>query len=180
MNQDHALVPWIFPLALATSLIVLTGHLFTLQVVQGADFAQRAEQNRIKVEPLPANRGIIYDRKGKVLARNTPIGREYPLKASAAHVLGYVAEADETELVSFAVELGAMIRKLGVEREEDKLLRGNDGGVILETDSEGTPMRELSRSEPVPGQDIHLFLDSSLQEIAFTALSDKKGVVIAT
>jgi penicillin-binding protein 2 len=149
-------------------------------VVQGADFAQRAEQNRIKVEPLPATRGVIYDRNGEILARNTPQGREYPLKAAAAHVIGYIGEADEAELASFAVELGALVGKLGVEREEDKLLRGSDGGVIRETDPEGKPMRELSRNEPIPGQDIHVFLDSRLQEAAFAALADQKGAIVAT
>lgn len=180
MKQDHVSVPRLFPFVLLISLIILIGRLFTLQVVQGADFSQRAEQNRIKVEPLPATRGVIYDRNGKILARNTPQGREYPLKAAGAHVIGYVAEADASEVESFAVDLGALVGKLGVEREEDKLLRGSNGGIVVETDSLGVPIRELSRHEPIPGQDIHLFLDQDLQQAAFTALSGGKGAVVVT
>jgi len=180
MKQDKASLPGIFPAALVLSLIILAVRLFTLQVVQGAELSQKAEQNRIKVQVLPATRGVIYDQRGEILARNTPQGREYPLKAAAAHVIGYVGEADETELTAFTVDLGATIGKMGVEREEDKVLRGSNGGIVVETDSAGEPIRELSRNEPIPGEDLHLFLDKDLQAAVFAALAEKKGAVVAT
>jgi penicillin-binding protein 2 len=44
--------------------------LFSLQVIQGADFQNRADINRTDETNVPTQRGIIYDRNGFVLARN--------------------------------------------------------------------------------------------------------------
>lgn len=52
--------------------VVLSLRLWDLQVVQGAYYRDLAEQNRILRLPVPADRGIITDRAGVVLARNQP------------------------------------------------------------------------------------------------------------
>jgi penicillin-binding protein 2 len=41
-----------------------------LQVVRHQDFYARAEQNRIALVPVPANRGLIKDRHGEIIAKN--------------------------------------------------------------------------------------------------------------
>ncbi|MDN3523748.1 penicillin-binding protein 2 [Halomonas sabkhae] len=51
---------------------LLGGRLFYLQVVQHEVFSTRSEKNRVRVEPLPPTRGLIYDRNGKLLAENRP------------------------------------------------------------------------------------------------------------
>ncbi|WP_148253809.1 penicillin-binding protein 2 [Aidingimonas lacisalsi] len=51
---------------------LLMGRLFYLQVVQHEVFITRSENNRVRVEPLPPNRGLIYDRDGVLLAENRP------------------------------------------------------------------------------------------------------------
>ncbi|MHB8630660.1 MAG: penicillin-binding protein 2 [Candidatus Limnocylindria bacterium] len=51
---------------------ILTVRLWDLQVVQGAHYRSLAESNRILRIPIPADRGIILDRNGKVLVRNIP------------------------------------------------------------------------------------------------------------
>lgn len=43
-----------------------------MQVVQGARFAERADDNRFRHEVLPARRGIVRDRHGALLAENVP------------------------------------------------------------------------------------------------------------
>jgi penicillin-binding protein 2 len=48
-----------------------TLRLFDLQVVSGHEYLAQAEENRISTISLPTQRGIIYDRNGVVLARNT-------------------------------------------------------------------------------------------------------------
>lgn len=53
----------------------LAGWYFKLQVVDGADYAQRAEANRIKPRPIVPGRGLIYDRNGRILADNVPAFR---------------------------------------------------------------------------------------------------------
>src|SRR5215510_6336439 len=45
----------------------LIARLWYLQVINSQGFAQRAEANRIRVIPIPAPRGAILDRKGRVL-----------------------------------------------------------------------------------------------------------------
>jgi penicillin-binding protein 2 len=55
---------------LFTPLIFRVGY---LQLVKGADFAQRAEDNRLEIIRIPAERGLIYDRNGEILARNDPV-----------------------------------------------------------------------------------------------------------
>jgi len=47
-------------------------RLFTLQVLNYAEYAAQAEENRIRQINVPALRGLIYDRNGVVLARNIP------------------------------------------------------------------------------------------------------------
>ena len=173
-------VPKIFTFTFISVFAVLLFKLFFLQVVFGADYAQRAEQNRIKMIATPAVRGVIYDRQGKIMARNTPEGREYPLGPAAAHVLGYLGEADEQEVNSFAVSLGAQIGKIGIERAADKLLRGIDGGTIVELNSQGEVLRELSHQDSIAGQDLFLFIDADLQQTALDLLKDLKGAVIAS
>ena len=52
--------------------IALVGRAFWLQVVQHAHYVELSQGNRARIEPLPPNRGIIYDRGGRVIAENTP------------------------------------------------------------------------------------------------------------
>jgi len=51
---------------------ILTVRLWDLQIVQGAHYRSLAEDNRLLRLPVPADRGIIVDRNGKVLVRNIP------------------------------------------------------------------------------------------------------------
>jgi penicillin-binding protein 2 len=49
---------------------LLAWRLYTLQVVRHEELAERAENNRTAVVPIPPNRGEILDRNGVVLATN--------------------------------------------------------------------------------------------------------------
>src|SRR4029077_4951938 len=53
-------------------LAILTVRLWDLQVVQGDHYRSLAEGNRLLRLPVPADRGIILDRSGKILVRNIP------------------------------------------------------------------------------------------------------------
>jgi penicillin-binding protein 2 len=57
---------------LAGLLAVIGWRLFDLQVRQYATFAEAALENRISRVNDPAPRGVIYDRRGVLLARNLP------------------------------------------------------------------------------------------------------------
>lgn len=51
---------------------LLMGRLTYLQVVQHDLYSTRSENNRVRVEPLPPTRGLIFDRNGEMLAENRP------------------------------------------------------------------------------------------------------------
>ena len=59
----------------ALCLLGLAAWYFRLQVVQHQHYASMAEANRIKPRPIVPGRGLIYDRKGRVLADNIPAFR---------------------------------------------------------------------------------------------------------
>jgi penicillin-binding protein 2 len=48
-------------------------RLYLLQIVRGKDYGELAENQRIRLLPIPAPRGVIFDRNGKVLVDSRPI-----------------------------------------------------------------------------------------------------------
>jgi penicillin-binding protein 2 len=50
----------------------LTARLFYMQIVDGGRFATLSARNRTVEEAIPAPRGLIYDRAGRVLVTNVP------------------------------------------------------------------------------------------------------------
>jgi penicillin-binding protein 2 len=57
---------------IAALTIVLVGRLVVLQVMRYDYYAELSQGNRVRVEPLPSQRGLILDRNGLVLAENRP------------------------------------------------------------------------------------------------------------
>jgi len=51
---------------------VLLGRFYNLQVVNHQDYVTQSDRNRVHVQPIPPNRGLIYDRNGILLATNRP------------------------------------------------------------------------------------------------------------
>src|SRR5436190_10242022 len=52
---------------------VLGVRLYLLQIVNGPHYAEIAENQRIRLLPIPAPRGVIFDRNGKLLVDSKPI-----------------------------------------------------------------------------------------------------------
>ena len=57
---------------IAFVMTVLLFRIWFLQVVDGDYYAEVAKGNRIRILPQEAPRGIIYDRRGAILAYNRP------------------------------------------------------------------------------------------------------------
>ncbi|MCW8906932.1 MAG: penicillin-binding protein 2 [Sedimenticola sp.] len=53
-------------------LLLLVFHLAQLQIIDHDHFTTLSRDNRVKVQPLPPTRGLIYDRNGIILAQNLP------------------------------------------------------------------------------------------------------------
>ena len=60
-----------FILTVALIFLILVLRLFSLQILNAATYEERALQNRIRSNVIKATRGEIYDREGKLLAKNT-------------------------------------------------------------------------------------------------------------
>lgn len=58
--------------AVIVSLVLMSGRLWYLQIVQGEQMRGLSEHNRIRMRRVAAQRGVIYDRFGVVLAENRP------------------------------------------------------------------------------------------------------------
>ena len=228
-----------------------------LQMHRGAEFAQQAQNNRLRIERIFAPRGRIMDDQGKVLADNrTAYGlslvredcpdipatlaqisawsgiplpqiwdkfrqdrfkvksfepllmitdidfdlvarieseiyawpgleivvrtkRSYPEKDHFAHVLGYVAEANEQEMAAdSALAMGDLVGKQGLELELEKQLRGRKGLYDVEVDAHSRVLGKFLREEPRGGKEIRLSLDRDLQEAAWNALGGEAGCVV--
>ncbi|MBI2324033.1 MAG: penicillin-binding protein 2 [Chloroflexi bacterium] len=59
-------------LAIVGVFVVLSVRMWDLQVVNGSHYRELAEQNRVMRSPVLAARGVVYDRSGRLLARNDP------------------------------------------------------------------------------------------------------------
>src|SRR5213083_1724157 len=58
---------------LAFLLLALLGaQLYYLQIVKGDYYNERAESQRVRLIPIPAPRGAIFDRNGKLLVDSRP------------------------------------------------------------------------------------------------------------
>jgi penicillin-binding protein 2 len=88
----------------------LGGWYFKLQVLDHGDYAMRSEANRIKPRPVLPGRGLILDRKGRVLADNVPAYRldVTPLEAGASRdwlpALRRIVALDDEDLARFEDE----------------------------------------------------------------------------
>lgn len=63
---------WVIYGLVLTVFLYYTYRLFSLQIIEGDSYLGQATENRTTLINEPAQRGIIYDRNGVVLARNIP------------------------------------------------------------------------------------------------------------
>jgi penicillin-binding protein 2 len=238
--------------------LVIIGQLWYLQVLEGGRFLDASDKNRIRVRPVAAPRGILFDRHGVPLVDNRPaftlslIPREldrdierrdavfgrvaallqipfdelveaaervpadsfqplrirrgltleevarieewklelpgvivevepqraYPTSRFAAHLLGYVREANDEQLKQGRYRRGDMVGQNGLERLLDEFLRGRDGGEQIEVDAVGRPIRVIQQTEPQPGAQIVTTIDRRIQEAAERAMEGRAGAVV--
>ncbi len=241
------------------SLALIGMRLFQLQVVRHEHFTTLSDDNRIKVQPMPPTRGLIYDRNGVLLADNVPsyaltiapekvddfeatiadlselvpisevdlerferllpqrrrfegvpirldlnqeerarfavqshrfpgveiaaeLSRYYPQGVHTAHVVGYVGRINEQELerIDSSDYAGSShIGKVGVEKYHEGLLHGHVGYQQAVVNARGRVLERREQKTPVPGRDLHLFLDLDLQRDAAAALGDYRGSIVA-
>src|SRR6185312_9448674 len=207
-------------------------QLWYLQVLEGGRFQEASDKNRIRIRPIAAPRGILFDRKGLPLVDNRPaftlslIPRELerdPVKRDAT--LGRLAAllqipfADLQDAVSkvspdsilpvrvrrglsmddvarieeWKLELPGVIVEVEPQRayptsrfaahllgyvreandEQMKQGRYRDGGEQIEVDAMGRPIRMIQQTEPQPGAQVVTTLDRRVQETAERLMEGK-------
>src|SRR5919204_4399321 len=239
-------------------LLAIIGQLWYLQVLEGGRFLDASDRNRIRIRPIAAPRGILFDRNGAPLVDNRPaftlslIPREldrdpdkrdaalgrlsaliqipyqelrdavaktspdsflpvrlrrnlsieemqkveewklelpgvivevepqrvYPNSRFAAHLLGYVREANDDQLKQGRYRRGDMVGQTGLERLLDEFLRGKDGGERIEVDAMGRPVRLVQSTEPHPGAQVVTTVNRRVQEVAEKLMEGKTGAVV--
>jgi penicillin-binding protein 2 len=95
--------------------------------------------------------------------------RNYPYATMAAHIMGFIGEANEKDLArNKDLRQGDLLGKRGVEMMYDEYLRGQDGAQYWQYDSHGRRLAEYrpARKEPVAGDNVYLTIDFDLQRRA--------------
>ncbi|MES2819607.1 MAG: penicillin-binding protein 2 [Pseudomonadota bacterium] len=154
-------------------------------------FEKRVRQGRRPFEPVP----VLFELSEEQIARVAvnqfrlpgvevvaQLVRHYPLGEHFAHSVGYVGRINENELKDLdKVDYSGThhIGKTGIERFYEAQLHGEVGYEEVETNARGRVLRVLKRTDPLPGKDIVLSLDTQLQQAAEQALAGRRGAVVA-
>ena len=86
----------------------LVARLVWLQVTRYEHFTDLAQGNRVRTEPLPAPRGMIYDRAGVVLAENLPAYQLELVREQVPDLEGTLAGLVRRLLASWAPQVAAL------------------------------------------------------------------------
>ena len=160
-----------------------------LQVIQGANYAQRSENNILRPVPVFAGRGVIFDRKGVELAWNAPLEtapliststdsavddmsresgvarREYATSTGLAHVLGYVQYPSKDNNGFYYQE--DFIGVDGAEKYFNDQLQGVNGSRLVEVDARGHVVSQNVVRPAEQGKNVTLSIDGGVQSALF-------------
>lgn len=150
---------------------------FFLQVINGEEYYNRSEKNRLRNTTVFTQRGIIMDKNGVSLSWNVPNADtpEYALRKyidldGFAHLLGYIKYPSKDKYGFYYNE--KFVGKSGIEKYYDDELSGENGTRIVETDALGKVQTESVLRPAKDGKDIKLSIDSAVQNELFKAIKD--------
>lgn len=104
--------------------------------------------------------------------------RQYRYGKLLAHVLGYVAEANEDDMAKRPeLALGDYVGKQGIEFMLEDRMRGAKGLAQFEVDVTGRRLQERILKNPRAGHEISLSIDLGLQKVAMDWLAEEAGAV---
>ncbi len=110
------------------------------------------------------------------------ISRNYPYDETFTHVLGYVSEASEKDILNNEVIKnnhvpGLKVGKIGLEKSfEDKLL-GTNGVQRYEVNAYGKRINQIDHEDGEPGEKIKLTIDTEIQKLSNKLLKDLAGSI---
>ena len=110
------------------------------------------------------------------------VARNYPFNKTFTHVLGYVAEASENDLLNNEIIKnnhvpGLRVGKIGLEKTFENDLLGTNGVQRYEVNAYGKRISQLDHKEGVKGKNITLTLDTEVQKLSNELLAEKSGSI---
>ncbi|OQY09665.1 MAG: penicillin-binding protein 2, partial [Fusobacteriia bacterium 4572_132] len=108
--------------------------------------------------------------------------RKYINGKIASHILGYVKKITMKEwekLKDEGYEKTDIIGKKGIEKQYDKILKGQDGYEYIEVNALNKIVKKIRNKNPILGKDIYLSIDLDLQKKITDFMDDRKGSFIA-
>ena len=110
------------------------------------------------------------------------VSRNYPFKDNYTHVLGYVSQASEKDILNNEVIKnthvpGLKVGKIGLEKTFENDLIGKNGIQRYEVNAYGKRVNQIDHQEGIKGKTIKLTIDTEVQKLCNKLLLDKAGSV---
>lgn len=157
-----------------------TYKLFSLQIINGKIYKDRADQNHLRSTPIFAARGTILDRNGTLLAWNKVLndGQEIPERAYTdlsgfSNILGYVSYPKKDSSGVFWQD--EYIGKDGVEKQYQEKLQGVSGEKVIAVNATHQIEAENVIVDSVHGENISLTIDAKLQNKLYESIKSLAG-----
>ena len=110
------------------------------------------------------------------------VARNYPYKNSYSHVLGYVSQASEKDLLSNEVIKkshvpGLRVGKIGLEKSFENDLIGTNGIQRYEVNAYGKRINQIDYQEGQKGKNIRITVDTEIQNFCNEILAERAGSI---
>ncbi len=110
------------------------------------------------------------------------ISRNYPFKENFTHILGYVSQANENDILSNELIKknfvpGMKVGKIGLEKSFEKELIGTNDIERYEVNAYGRRISQLEFQKGKKGKNIRLTIDTKIQQLSNELLKDKAGSI---
>ena len=110
------------------------------------------------------------------------ISRDYPYKENFTHILGYVSQANENDIltnenIKEKFVPGLKVGKTGLEKSFERKLIGSNSVERYEVNAYGRRISQLAFQKGDKGQTIKLTIDTKIQELANKLLEEKAGSI---
>ena len=112
------------------------------------------------------------------------VSRNYPFSENYTHVLGYVSEASEKDILNNEVIKnkhvpGLKVGKTGLEKTFENELIGTNGVERYEVNAYGKRINQLEHTDGLNGKTIKLTIDTEIQKLCNEVLKNKAGSISA-
>ena len=122
----------------------------------------------------------LYDLNG--VKPVVSISRNYPYKDNYTHILGYVSQANERDIllnttVKEKFVQGLKVGKIGLEKSFENILIGDNSIERYEVNAYGRRISQLAFKNGDKGESIQLTVDTEVQKFANELLAEKAGSI---